>query len=431
MPPISTKNGGSLKVRSVKKSADQEARLLTNADSRAQKNNFNKLGRAGEVAVYYGFMPIKPPEINKGDRDRAKSVLEGETGNKNPDCPLSICPEEKIAILRLYAEKKMEHLPQPVTLYIDGPILNVSARRKPLKEKHLGLEIIGTSKSIAEAILIKTATEILKEEGYTNLIIKINSIGDKECIARFARELGAYYRKNLEELPTHCRQTMKQDLFELLECQNEKCCALKNGAPKSISFLSEENRDHFKEVLEYLEMLELPYVINNTLVGHRSFCSQTLFEIHDASGPNEPTAKALALGIRYNYLAKKIGFKKDLPSIGVHLAYKPLTKESKSKASQKIAKPKIYFVQLGFEAKLKSLKIIETMRREKIPMYQSLSRDKLISQLALAESMKIPYTIIMGQKEALENSVIVRNMTNRSQETVSIADLPNYVRKIK
>ena len=79
---------------------------------------------------------------------------------------------------------------------------------------------------------------------------------------------------------------------------------------------------------------------------------------------------------------------------------------------------------------MKSLKIIEILRKKKIPMYQAISRDRLISQLGLAESMKIPYTIIMGQKEAIEDTVIVRDMENRSQDTVKICDLPKYLKKL-
>jgi histidyl-tRNA synthetase len=94
-------------------------------------------------------------------------------------------------------------------------------------------------------------------------------------------------------------------------------------------------------------------------------------------------------------------------------------------------KPKIYFIQLGNEAKLKSLNIIDILRKAHIPIAQSLSKDSLGSQLGIAEKLGIPYTIIFGVKEALENSVIVRNMSNRSQETVKIPKLLDYLKELK
>jgi len=96
-----------------------------------------------------------------------------------------------------------------------------------------------------------------------------------------------------------------------------------------------------------------------------------------------------------------------------------------------IKKPKIYFIQLGFEAKLKSLTVIEILRKARVPIAQSISKDGLGQQLAIAERTGVPFTIIFGQKEALENTVIVRNMETRSQETVKISALPDFVKHLK
>jgi histidyl-tRNA synthetase len=94
-------------------------------------------------------------------------------------------------------------------------------------------------------------------------------------------------------------------------------------------------------------------------------------------------------------------------------------------------KPKIYFIQLGSEAKLKSLNIIEILRKAHIPIAQSLSKDSLGSQLAIAEKLSVPYALIFGVKEALDDSVIVRDMSNRSQETVKLKKLLEYLKEIK
>ena len=50
---------------------------------------------------------------------------------------------------------------------------------------------------------------------------------------------------------------------------------------------------------------------------------------------------------------------------------------------------------------------------------------------AVAENLKVPYIIIMGQKEALENAVIVRNMANRSQTVVPIPKLADYLKHLR
>ena len=94
-------------------------------------------------------------------------------------------------------------------------------------------------------------------------------------------------------------------------------------------------------------------------------------------------------------------------------------------------KHNLFFIQLGFEAKLKSLHVLEMLRKAKLNTYQSLSKDKMAAQIAMAEKMNIPYVIIMGKKEAMENSVVVRNTNTRCQDTVALEDLVAYIKKLK
>lgn len=393
--------------------------------TKGNKNGYDEaLSQGQATALYYGFTPIKPVLVTPDSLRQAKSL--GEAGKGRHDCGPQICPEEKISILKHYLESNWQNLPHPVMVSFAGSMTPVKGKGKRTTETELELEILGTGKSIAEAELIKTSFEILREAGYSNLVVLINSIGDKDSLNRFTRELSAYYRKNLNLVCNACRQALKKDAFELVSCQNEKCKPISLAAPKSLSFLTEPSRAHLTEILEYLEMLEIPYRMDNTLVGSKTFCNQAIFEIKDDSaGPDSPP---LGLGLRYNCLAKRVGWKKDFPGVGVRLVYK----EPKSgKTKIKVKYPKIYFIQLGFEAKLHSLKVIEILREAKISVFQSLSRDRLTVQIASAENLKIPYILIMGQKEALEDSVIIRTNANRSQETVSIKDLPKYLKNLK
>jgi histidyl-tRNA synthetase len=147
-------------------------------------------------------------------------------------------------------------------------------------------------------------------------------------------------------------------------------------------------------------------------------------------GGEDGSSISIAGGGRYDYLAKQLGSKKDVPAVGFAVGVDRIVESTwyKKLSPRIMKKPKIYFIQLGAEAKLKSLNIIDILRKAHIPIMQSLSKDSLGSQLAVAEKLNIPYAIIFGVKEALENSVIVRDMSNRSQETVKISKLPEYLK---
>jgi histidyl-tRNA synthetase len=150
---------------------------------------------------------------------------------------------------------------------------------------------------------------------------------------------------------------------------------------------------------------------------------------------DEMANKILAIGGggRYDYLAKILGSKKDVPAVGAALGVdRILMCEGAESIEAKIQKKaKLFFVQLGFEAKLKSLKIIEMLRKAKVPIAQSISKDSLGVQLGMAERLGVTHALIFGQKEAMDGTVIVRNMVSHSQESVDIDKLVDYIKKLK
>lgn len=394
----------------------------------SQKN----LDKIGEIPIYYGFSPSQSPEIKKEDIANAKILMEGDYVDEDekdlPRLPLHV--EEKTALLRMYQENNLSSLPQPVLLYFKEPFKGSKKHSKEFP-RHSDLEIIGNSGSIAEATLIQTARMMLKEEGYKDLCVEINSIGDKESIARMTRDLTNYYKKHLSEMHNECRQAFRKDPFELLSCHNEKCKKINEGAPKSINFLSESSRCHFQEILEYLEALDIPYKINSNLIGNRKYCTETIFAItdmnHDKKGKNQ---KILAIGTRYDGLAKKIGMKREIQGAGISLLIKN-NKAELRKDLKKTKKPFASFVQLGFESKLLSLSVIESLRQIKIPLYLSLAKDRLGAQVSIVEKNHIPYSIIMGKKEAMDRTVIVRHIETYAQSIVPLETLPKYMKKLE
>jgi histidyl-tRNA synthetase len=221
--------------------------------------------------------------------------------------------------------------------------------------------------------------------------------------------------------------------LRILDSKEEKTKEINDNAPDSVSFLCPSCKKHFKEVLEYLEEMNIQYTINKKLVRGLSYYTRTVFEIIEQKGAEDGTPLALAGGGRYDYLAKKIGGKKDVPAVGMSIGVDRIVASSwyKKLSPRILKKPKIYFIQLGSEAKLKSLNVIEILRKVHIPIAQSLSKDSLGSQLAIAERLAIPYALIFGVKEALDDSVIVRDMSNRSQNTVKLPKLLEYLKELK
>ncbi len=394
--------------------------------SKAPKNefvNFLPFNKIAEAALYYGFTPAKHFQISKDDTKKASALKDSWSKNCSgmPWLFTQTFAEERVALLREYVEDNMLSLPQPVMLIHESETIKERAKST------INLEVIGTAESIAEAILIKSATSILHDNGHKDFTIEINSIGDKESLNKFTKELTNYYKKNLNSLSAHCRQNFKKDPFYVLPCNEcDTECKLKEGMPTSISSLSDEARAHFTSVLEYIETMKIPYKINNCLVPDRKYGSGTIFEIKELLSDGN-TGEVLAVGFRYDGLAQKIGNKKDIPGAGVKIFLK---KKAVIKKISKLPKPIAFYIQLGDEAKHRSLEVIEMLRREGVYIYHMLGRDKFGSQFSLVEKSKVPYVIIMGKKEYIENSVMVRDNATRNQQTVPLEKLVEYVNQL-
>lgn len=397
--------------------------------------------KAQEIAIYYGFKPIETPmvesegvftsSIGEGTDiiDKEMYTLKTKGGDH-----LALRPEHTAGLMRSYIENGMQSLPQPLLFYSYGPSFRHDNPQKGRYRQFYQFDIdaLGSEKSILDALVIKTTITTLEEAGAKNLTVDINSIGDKECRASYIKELVSYYKKNISALPAIDRERLKTNPLRILDSKEEKTIEINQNAPDTLSHLCPDCKKHFKEVLEYLEKMEIPYNINKCLVRGLSYYTRTVIEI---MVEDEETGKSITIagGGRYDYLGKQLGSKKDIPAVGIAIGVDRVVESPwfNKLCPRILKKPKIYFIQLGFDAKLKSLNVIEILRKGKVPIAQSISKDNLGAQLAVAEKLGMRYSIIFGQKEAIENSVIFRDMSNRSQDTVKLPNLLEYIKNLK
>lgn len=367
-----------------------------------------KLDKSDEIALHHGF------EFSQIPSAYTKKI------------PF-LLPEEKLSVIQNYKDRDIKpKITEPLMVYYDQPIL--INKKNPLSPKHksIGLDIIGIPDSTAEAVIINTSLKILKEEGYEDIFIDINCSGDKTSVAKFLEESNNYCKKNSTDL--ECKNIFNKKELATTSCDHPSCQIFIENSPRPINFLSEPSRRHFKEVLEYLEEMRTPYRINDTLVSEDNHYSKSIFEIKikDKTSNREII---LARGGRYDEVASKATHKKNFVAVGVSMHFKKIKNEKAY--SNKIEKPKIFIIQFGFIAKLKSFEVIEILRRHHLTVSHNLHREKLTDQFIKAKEMRIPYIITIGQKEAMENEVIFKNVRESTHEIIKIDRLSQYLKKIK
>jgi histidyl-tRNA synthetase len=391
-----------------------------------------------EIAEFYNFQKIETPlleetELFSSGVGIATDIVQKEmfSFKTRGDDSLSLRPEGTAPIVRAYLEQGMQNWPQPVKLWYFGPYFRYE---KPQQGRYrqfwqFGLEVLGEESSIIDAQIIQIFYNILKELKLKNLIIEVNSIGDSFCRPYYKKLLVSYFRGRFESLCQNCKKRLKENPLRILDCKEEKCQRIVSQGPQTIDHLCDACKKHLKEVLEFLDEIELPYHLNPYLVRGLDYYSRTVFEIYQEDGKSRAVGD-LAGGGRYDSLVKVLGGE-DTPAIGGAAGVERIISLMKEKATR-LKKEKtslIFLAQLGNLAKRKSLKLIEDFRKENILISESLGRDSLKAQLKIADRVGAKYTLILGQREALEGTILIRDMASGRQETMKLEKIVKEMEK--
>lgn len=343
---------------------------------------------------------------------------------------VSLRPELTAGIARAYVQHGMNVLPKPIKLFSMGPVYRYDRPQEGRYREHwqANFDIFGEEDSVLDAQLVQLAHQILGSLGIKNIQFQVNSIGCAECRDGYVDMLTSYFESKKSKLCRTCKERLKKNPLRILDCKEDKCAQVSATAPQTVDHLCDGCRDHFKNLLEYLDELELPYMINSQLVRGLDYYTRTVFEIWSLEDGKK---KSLGGGGRYDNLIGSIGGEKT-PAIGFGLGLERVVLEMKKvKAkSYKAPKPRVFIAQLGNLAKKKSLNLFATMEKGGILVAESFGRGSLKSQLRMANKLGVDVTLIIGQKEALDETVIVKNMVTGTQETVPNEKVINNVKKI-
>ncbi len=365
--------------------------------------------RAHQVGTYYGFTPFSSLAV----KNKGKKV----PNNYPPEIRLDALDEpakDTVAFLKQIRDAGLSpSMQRPLFLWHT----NAAAGRQSPKQITIQFHAIGVERAIADAVLIRAIRSLISELGKEEPTVRINSMGDRETRGRLSRELSQFFKKHGPTLSEDCVNCSKRDLFEATELVESQ--ETRDALPSPTDHLSEASRKHFESVLEYLEETETPYNLFPNLLSRAPSWTETCFEV--LGGGN-----IRAWGSRYSELTRPF-FKSAIPSIGAIIR---ITNDERSMIEPvKVrANPRFVFVHIGDEAKRESIKMADSLRHARIPMMQAIGIESLTEQMRLADEMNPRYLLIMGRKEALERSVILRE---RSTHTETFIPFDSLIEQLK
>jgi histidyl-tRNA synthetase len=405
--------------------------------------HFQKLKRAArEIADFYGFRQIETPVLENVLLFKKSSPREAESLQKQLFLTRSRSGEKlalrlngTLGVLRAYLEKEHEELVQPLKFWYFGPFFRDSLPREREARQffQLGFEVVGSSSWITDALIIQIFYALLKGLGLKNLTITVNSAGDFQCRPYYKKILANYFRGYRVSLCADCRRKLRENPLKVFNCGEEKCQRIvRKGAPQILDHLCKDCHSHFKNFLEALDELEVPYTLDPYLIQDFDYYTRTVFKItQEVEGEDDYNEVVLAKGGRYDTLIKLLGGK-ETPACGGALEAEKvlgLVYSRTSKGDRSHLQEKVFLAQVGELSKRKALKLVERFRREKIKVAESLHRNSLSFQLKLAEKLKVRYVLILGQKESLEGKVILRDIEKGTQKIIGFEQAVKEIKK--
>lgn len=370
---------------------------------------------------------------------------------------LALRPEATAGVVRAYLEHGMHTWPQPVRLWYLGPLFR---HERPQAGRYrefwqFGVEAIGEANPVVDAQVIHLAYEILRGLQLEHFRIEMNNVGHPapNCRQAYVGMLKSHAQANLQKLCRDCKVRVRKNPLRILDCKEEKCRVVANTAPKLPEHLCDACATHAKELLELLGELRIPVKENPHLVRGLDYYTRTTFEVLPAppraiggsseasagTGTAESAARALldvtrdALshaeraplsligGGRYDGLVELFGGS-PTPAVGFAGGIERIIHAMKAEGieASRDDLPEVFLVHLGALGRKKALLLFDDLRRAGFRVGEAFHKSGIKGQLRAADRLKTPWALILGQKEALDGTVILRNMESGVQETLDL-----------
>lgn len=385
--------------------------------------------KAEDLTNAYGFGYLETPVLEEAALfsrsigrdtdvvDKEMYVFEDRDGTK-----VALRPEWTAGSVRAYISHGMQSLPQPIKVWNYGPVFRHDRPQAGrFRQFHqFGCETIGYRHPSLDAELILVAYNFLKDLGIS-VNVHINSIGNVSDRENYTIELVGYLRSKRSYLCENCKKRITKNPLRVLDCKEEHCAEVVSEAPQIIDWLSEDSKNYFTKVLECLDELSIPYILKSTLVRGLDYYCDTVFEFYEDSDV-ERAQNALGGGGRYDYLIEQLGGQ-PTPASGFALGLERVISilkgldDNNKKLLQKDWS-RIFFAQLGEQANYRTLGLIEELRLQNIVVRHNLAKSSLKVQMEIADKLGATHTLILGQKEVHDGTVIIRDMDSGNQEII-------------
>lgn len=335
-------------------------------------------------------------------------------------------PEGTAGIVRSFIENKMYgNHSVPVKAWYFGPNFRYERPQSGRYREFIqfGVEVLGAASPAADAEVISIPVNLYKILGLKGIKVNINSLGDTESRNKYREALKEYFRPHLDDLCEDCRARFEKNPLRILDCKVDNDKDYFKNAPKTIDYLNEESKKIFEDVQKYLEVMNIEYVVNPSIVRGLDYYSHTVFEV-EASVEGFGAQNVLCAGGRYDKLVETIGGP-STPGVGFALGLERLIT---ALDYEKIELPindtiDAYIAPMGDDNMAYSLSILNALRLSGFRVDIDYNSRGLKANFKQAERLNSLFVIIIGEDEVKNNILTVKNNQTKEEYKVALNDL--------
>ena len=383
-----------------------------------------------QLCSIYGFNEIRTPmfehtELFSRGIGETTDVVEKEmyTFPDRGGRSITLRPENTASAVRAYLQNKLYADGNITKLFYIGSMFRYDKPQAGrYREFHqFGVEALGEQSPMIDAEVISIGADFLKRLGLKDVLLKINSVGCPKCRPVYREKLQAFFKDKFDELCKDCQSRFDRNPLRILDCKNQHCQELSEGAPSITDCLCDECADHFTRLQEYLKAIGIEYSLDPRLVRGLDYYTKTAFEFkYTPLGAQS----AVLGGGRYDGLIEECGGS-PTPAVGFATGLERilLALETQQLLPQKKEACDIFIVSIGEKAQQPAFKLLHELRDKNIATLMDYAGRSIKSQMKQANKNNAKYTVIIGDDEIDKNVASVRNMKDSEQMEIPFDSL--------
>lgn len=337
----------------------------------------------------------------------------------------TIRPEGTAGIARCIIENKLYNT-LPLKLWYTGSMFRYERPQKGRYRelRQMGIEAYGSNEPIMDAEVISLAVNFLKELGLKDVTVKINSIGGLETRNKYREALINHFKDNIDEFCGDCKERFLKNPLRILDCKVDNDNKLIKTAPSILDYLNKEEKDNFEKIKKYLDILDINYEVDSSLVRGLDYYTNVVFEFES----NIKDFGSIGGGGRYNNLLKSLEGP-DIPAVGFAFGMDRIinvleTLEIKVNKNNDLD---VYILNISENEINYSLELIQNIRMCGYKADMDLSNKSMKAKFKEADRYNSKFIIMVGEEEVKTGILTIKDNLTKEEKKVEYDDLIDFL----